>query len=178
MTYAVLVYPAAITGVSLNGINDTVFDFLDNAGVVGLSILRTRRTLVIPIKENNHSGNRLGRAVDPLSTIFEPLDAVHAACIFGYNPGVNIAALIGTPAIRTVKTVFLKKSFQISPHVITSPLFRKNMDSVQQSYIGIVSSYHIPCFSGISTQSAFIRAHFPYPAPAHFHAAKYCRCSA
>jgi len=43
----------------------------------------------------------------------------------------------------TVKTVFLKKSFQISPHVITSPLFRKNMDSVQQSYIGIVSSYHI-----------------------------------
>lgn len=61
-----------------------------------MSILRTRRTLVIPIKENNHSGNRLGRAVDPLSTIFEPLDAVHAACIFRYNPGVNIAALIGT----------------------------------------------------------------------------------
>ena len=101
MTYAVLIYPTAITGVSLNGINDTVFDFLDNTGVVGLSILRTRRTLVIPIKENNHSGNRLGRAVDPLSTIFEPLDAVHAACIFGYNTGVNIAALIGAPAYKT-----------------------------------------------------------------------------
>lgn len=27
MTYAVLVYPTAITGVSLNGINDAVFDF-------------------------------------------------------------------------------------------------------------------------------------------------------
>ena len=66
-----------------------------------MSILRTRRTLVIPIKENNHSGNRLGRAVDPLSTIFEPLDAVHAACIFGYNTGVNIAALIGAPAYKT-----------------------------------------------------------------------------
>ena len=90
VTYAVLVYPTAITGVSLNGINDTVFDFLDNTGVVGLSILRTRRTLVIPIKENNHSGNRLGRTVDPLSTIFEPLDAVHAACIFRHNPGVDI----------------------------------------------------------------------------------------
>ena len=37
--YAVLVYSAAITRVSLNGINDTVFDFLDNTGVVGLSIL-------------------------------------------------------------------------------------------------------------------------------------------
>ena len=101
VTYAVLVYPTAITGVSLNGINDTVFYFLDNAGVVGLSILRTRRTLVIPIKENNHSGNRLGRTVDPLSSIFEPLDAVHAACIFGYNTGVNIAALIGAPAYKT-----------------------------------------------------------------------------
>lgn len=53
MTYAVLVYPTAITGVSLNGINNTVFDFLDNTGVVGLSVLRTRRTLVIPIKESN-----------------------------------------------------------------------------------------------------------------------------
>ena len=31
--------------------------------------------LVIPIKENNHSGDRLGRTVDPLSSIFEPLDA-------------------------------------------------------------------------------------------------------
>ena len=101
VTYAVLVYPTAITGVSLNGINDTVFDFLDNTGVVGLSILRTRRTLVIPIKENNHSGNRLGRTVDLLSAIFEPLDAVHAACIFGYNTGVNIAALIGAPAYKT-----------------------------------------------------------------------------
>ena len=39
VTYAVLVYPTAITGVSLNGINDTVFDFLDNTDVVGLSIL-------------------------------------------------------------------------------------------------------------------------------------------
>ena len=69
--------------------------------MVGLSILRTRRTLVIPIKENNHSGYRLGRTVYPLSTIFEPQDAVHAACIFGYNPGVNIAALIGAPAYKT-----------------------------------------------------------------------------
>ena len=37
--YAVLVYSAAITRVSLNGINNTVFDFLDNTGVVRLSIL-------------------------------------------------------------------------------------------------------------------------------------------
>ena len=74
---------------------------MDNPTTPVLSILRTRRTLVIPIKENNHSGNRLGRAVYPLSTIFEPLDAVHAARIFRHNPGVNIAALIGAPAYKT-----------------------------------------------------------------------------
>ena len=101
VTYAVLVYPTAIAGVALNGIDDTVLNLLDNTGVVGLSVLRTRRTLVIPIKENNHSGNRLGRAVYPLSTIFEPLDAVHAARIFRHNPGVNIAALIGAPAYKS-----------------------------------------------------------------------------
>lgn len=113
MTYAVLVYPTAITGVSLNGINDTVFDFLDNTGVVRFSILRTRRPLVIPIKENNHSGDRLGRAIYPLSTVFEPLDAVHAACIFGYNPGVNIAALIGTPTYKaSTPSTRLPKPYQ------------------------------------------------------------------
>lgn len=82
-------------------INDTVLDLLDNAGVVRLSVLRTRLALVIPIKENNHSGDRLGCTVDPLSSIFEPLDAVHTACIFGYNPSVDIAALFGTPAYKT-----------------------------------------------------------------------------
>ena len=73
VTYAVLVYPTAITGVSLNGINDTVFYFLNNTGVVGLSVLRTGAAYVIPIEENDHSGDRLGRAVYPLSTIFKPL---------------------------------------------------------------------------------------------------------
>ena len=101
VTYAVLVYSAAIAGVALNGIDDTVLNLLDNTGVVGLSVLRTRRTLVIPIKENNHSGDRLGRAVYPLPSIFEPLDAVHTACIFGYNSSVDIAALIGTPTYKT-----------------------------------------------------------------------------
>ena len=100
VTYAVLVYSAAIAGVALNGIDDTVLDLLDNTGVVGLSVLRTRRTLVIPIKENNHSGDRLGRAIYPLSTVFEPLDAVHTACIFRNDPGVDIAALIGTPTYK------------------------------------------------------------------------------
>ena len=120
MTYAVLVYSATIAGVALNGIDDTVLNLLDNASVVGLSVLRTRRTLVIPIKENNHSGDRIGRTVDPLSTVFEPLDAVHAACIFGYNPGVNIAALIGAPAYKTSTWYYVKISDNLNVRIICS----------------------------------------------------------
>ena len=41
VTYAVPVYSAAIAGVALNGIDDTVLNLLDNTGVVGLSVLRT-----------------------------------------------------------------------------------------------------------------------------------------
>ena len=101
VTYAVLVYSAAIAGVALNGIDDTVLDLLDNTGVVGLSVLRTGAAYVIPIEENDHSGDRLGRAVYPLPTIFEPLDTVYTARIFRNNPGVDIAALIGAPAYKT-----------------------------------------------------------------------------
>lgn len=101
MSYAVLVHPAAIAGVALYGVNNAVFNLLHDADVIGLPVLRTRRTLVIPIKENNHSGDRLGRAVNPLSTVFELLDAIDAACKLGNNSGINVAALIGAPAYKT-----------------------------------------------------------------------------
>ncbi len=52
----VLVYPTAITGVSLNGINDTVFDFLDNTGVVGLSIRFTPFDYILPDENCSDKG--------------------------------------------------------------------------------------------------------------------------
>ena len=101
VTYAVLVYPTAITGVSLNGINDTVFYFLNNTGVVGLSVLRTGAAYVIPIEENDHSGDRLGRAVNPQTKNYKQQVAVHAARKFRNNPSVEITSLHGTPAYKT-----------------------------------------------------------------------------
>ena len=100
MTYAVLVYPTAITGVSLNGINDTVFDFLNNTGVVGLSVLRTGAAYVIPIEENDLTGRRLKAAVLPLSTVLEPLHPIDTACELRNNAAVDIAALIRTPRYK------------------------------------------------------------------------------
>ena len=100
--YAVLVYPTAITGVSLNGINDTVFYFLNNTGVVGLSVLRTGAAYVIPIEENDHSGDRLGRAVYPLSTSFKPRYTLClTTCKFRYNSTIYISTLISTPTDKT-----------------------------------------------------------------------------
>lgn len=38
----VLIYSAAIAGVAFNGIDNTALNLLNDAGMVGLSILRTR----------------------------------------------------------------------------------------------------------------------------------------
>ena len=97
VSYAALVYSAAIAGVALYGVNNAVFDFLHDADVIGLPVLRARVSLVIPVKEDNHSGDRLGRAVDPLSTVIEPLDTIDAACELGDNPGIDVATLVGAP---------------------------------------------------------------------------------
>ena len=94
MTYAVLVYPTAITGVSLNGINNTVFDFLDDTDMIGLPVLRAGVALIIPIEEDNHAGRGLHGVIRPLPTLPEPLDAVDTACELRNDTGVDIAAFI------------------------------------------------------------------------------------
>ena len=100
VSYAVLVHPAAIAGVALYGVNNAVFDLLHDADVIGLPVLRAGVSLVIPVKEDNHSGDRLGRTVHPLSTVFEPLDTIDAACKLGNNSGIDIAALVGAPRYK------------------------------------------------------------------------------
>ena len=94
MPHRILIDSAAIAGISLYGVNDTVLDFLNNTHMI-------RFAVVLPIKENNHTGNRLGRSFKPLSSILKPLNAIDTACKFRDNPGINIAALIGTPAHET-----------------------------------------------------------------------------
>ena len=87
----ILIDSAAIAGIAFNGVNNTVLDFLNNPHMISF-------TVAVPIKENYHSGNRLGRSVLPLSSVLKPLNAIDTACKFGDNPGFNIAAFIGTPA--------------------------------------------------------------------------------
>lgn len=88
----VLSLSASITGITLNGINNSVLAFLHNACVVGFSI-------ALPVKENDCSGCRLVITVCPLSSVFEPLSAVHTTGIFRNNTGVNISVLAKSPMV-------------------------------------------------------------------------------
>lgn len=98
MTYAVLVYPTAIAGVALDGVDNAVFDLLDDTDMIGLTVLRARAALIIPIEEDDHAGRGLHGVIRPLPTLPEPLDTVNTACELRNNAGVDIAAFVRTPA--------------------------------------------------------------------------------
>lgn len=97
MPYGILIDSAAIARIAFYGVNDTVLDLLNDTHMIGFSVLCARRTFIVPIKENNHTGNRFGRSVNPLFSVFKPLCAVDAACKFRDIACVDIATLIGTP---------------------------------------------------------------------------------
>ena len=94
----VLIDAAAIAGVALDGVDNAVFDFLDDTDMVGLTVLRAGAALVVPIEEDNHAGRGLHGVIRPLPTLPEPLDAVDTSGELGNDTGVDIAAFVRTPA--------------------------------------------------------------------------------
>ena len=76
----VLIDAAAIAGVALDGVDNAVFDFLDDTDMVGLTVLRAGAALVVPIEEDNHAGRGLHGVIRPLPTLPEPLDTVDTTC--------------------------------------------------------------------------------------------------
>ena len=94
----VLIDAAAIAGVALDGVDNTVFDLLDDTDMIGLTVLRARAALIIPVEEDDHAGRGLHRVICPLPTLPEPLDAVDTSGELGNDTGVDIAAFVRTPA--------------------------------------------------------------------------------
>ena len=94
----VLIDAAAIAGVALDGVDNAVFDLLNDTDMIGLTVLRARAALVIPIEEDNHTGCRFDIIIRPLPTLPELLDTVDTACELRNDTGVDIAAFICTPA--------------------------------------------------------------------------------
>ena len=98
MANRVLIDAAAIAGVALDGVDNAVFDLLDDTDMIGLTVLWAGAALVVPIEEDNHAGRGLHGVIRPLPTLPEPLDTVDTARELRNNAGVDIAALISTPA--------------------------------------------------------------------------------
>lgn len=94
----VLIDAAAVAGVALDGVDNAVFDFLDDTDMIGLTVLRAGAALVVPIEEDDHAGRGLHGVIRPLPTLPEPLDAVDTACELRNDTGVDIAAFVRTPA--------------------------------------------------------------------------------
>ena len=93
MSHGILVLSAGIAGIALHGVDDAVLDLLHDPHMVGLTVLRAGGTFAVPIEKNDHAGCRLGRAVQPLLAVFEPLHATHTTGKFRHNAAVDIAAL-------------------------------------------------------------------------------------
>ena len=94
----VLIDAAAVAGVALDGVDNAVFDLLDDTDMIGLTVLRTGAALVVPIEEDNHAGRGLHRVICPLPTLPEPLDTVDTAGELRNDTGVDIAAFVCAPA--------------------------------------------------------------------------------
>ena len=94
----ILIYPAAIAGVALDGVDNAVFDLLDDTDMIGLAVLRTGAAPVIPIEKDNHAGRGLHRVICPLPTFPEPLYTVDTSGELGNDTGVDIAAFVCAPA--------------------------------------------------------------------------------
>ena len=87
---------AGVAGVAFYGVDDAVFDFFDNADMVGDAVLSSFFG-VVPIEEDNVSGVGGVGVVLPLVTILEPVLANIADGEAGENTVFQIATLIGTP---------------------------------------------------------------------------------
>ena len=59
MSNRILALSAAIIGIALNSVDNTVFTFLHDTDMIGLTILWTGRAFIIPIEENNLTCRRL-----------------------------------------------------------------------------------------------------------------------
>lgn len=94
----VLIDATAIAGVTLDGVDDAVFDFLNDTDMVGLTVLRAGTALVVPIEEDDHAGRGLHGVIRPLPTLPEPLDTVDTTCELRNDTGVDIAAFVCAPA--------------------------------------------------------------------------------
>lgn len=86
MANRVLIDAAAVAGVTLDGVDNAVFDFLDDANMISLTVLWAGAALVVPIEEDNHAGRGLHGVIRPLPTLPEPWTPLTQPANLGMTP--------------------------------------------------------------------------------------------
>ena len=92
--YGIVIFSAAIAGISLHGVDSSVLYFLNDTHMVGFSVLPV---FIVPIKKDNITGSGFVTVVLPKSAISEPFNTPNTACKFRDNACVNMAALVSAP---------------------------------------------------------------------------------
>lgn len=82
----VLIDATAIAGVTLDGVDNAVFDFLNDTDMVGLTVLRAGTALVVPIEEDDHAGRGLHGVIRPLPTLRNHWTPLTQPANFGMTP--------------------------------------------------------------------------------------------
>ena len=96
VTNGIMVFAAAIARVSFDRVNNAVLNTLNDARMVGLSVLRSGTAFIIPIEEDNHARSRFDIVIYPLTTILEPLNAIDTACVLRNDAGFDISKMRGS----------------------------------------------------------------------------------
>ena len=105
MSYCPGIRRYSVAGVTFDGVDVTVFDFFDDADVIGLAVLAF--AFAVPVEVDDVAGgwdvgDGLAGGVGaggllPTIAVLEPLDTGAAAGGFGQGAVLDVAALVGAP---------------------------------------------------------------------------------
>lgn len=102
VTDGIPTFGTAIAGVAFDGVDIAVFDFLNDANMVGEAVLGAAVALVVPVEVDDHAGDRFDGTVHPLSFCLEPIHTDTAACGVGDDACFEVAALVSAPADKAM----------------------------------------------------------------------------
>lgn len=92
VTDGIPTFGTAIAGVAFDGVDIAVFDFLNDANMVGEAVLGAAVALVVPVEVDDHAGDRFDGTVHPLSFCLEPIHTDTADCGVGDDACFEVAA--------------------------------------------------------------------------------------
>ena len=96
MSQRIAPIPAAISGITFNGIHSAILNSFNDTHMVSTAV-QAAAFFILPIEEYNHAGGGRDVSACPLIVLSEPVDTPFTFGEFGNDTGLDIAALVGTP---------------------------------------------------------------------------------